>query len=77
MTVAFSDKGLAFLKDMATPLAVDSMNDAADIIAKELARGPSPNITPEQWARHLAWVIGFDRLIADRKAIRRVVELLA
>jgi len=72
----FNEKGVAFIHERTRPLAVNSMEDAAAAIAFALAKGPSPSITPEQWARHLAWIIGFDDLIDDRKALHAVTSLL-
>lgn len=72
----FNDEGVRYIHERTRPLAVNSMDDAETTIAKALARGPSGNTTPEQWARHLAWIIGFDALIDDRKAIQSVTKLL-
>lgn len=59
------------------PLAVDSMDAAAEVIAKQIAKGKSESTTDEAWARHLAWVIGFDALIDDRKRLRDLSSFMA
>lgn len=69
-------EGVRFVHGRVRPLDVDSMDKAAEVIAKEIARGPSEGTTPESWARHIAWVIGFDTLIDDRKAIRSITSLV-
>jgi hypothetical protein len=66
--------GIKAIHDLSRPLAVDSMDRAAEVIAKEIARGPSPSTTPESWARHIAWVIGFDALIEDREKVRAITQ---
>lgn len=65
----------AFIREVHTrsrPLNVDSMDAAALVLAREIAKGPLTDIDPETWARHLAWVLGFDALIDDRKALHHL-----
>ncbi len=53
---------------LSRPLAVYSMDEAASVIAKALdARREDDN---EAFGRHLAWLIGFDALLSDRKRLR-------
>lgn len=68
--------GVALVHRCTRPLAIDTMDAAAEAIAKHIARGPSSSTTPEAWARHLAWVIGFDTLIDDRKRIHGVTQFV-
>lgn len=72
----FNENGVRFIHERTRPLAVDSMDAASEAIAAALAKGPSGSPTPEQWARHLAWIIGFDALLDDRKAINKITSLI-
>lgn len=58
------------------PLHVDSMDKAAEVIAKAIAEMKSTS-EPETFARHLAWIIGFDALIADRERLRDLSSFMA
>lgn len=69
-------RGIAFVHARTGRMAVNSTDDAEKVLVREIARGPAPGTTPEEWARNLAWIIGFDTLIGDRTAIRNVVELV-
>lgn len=75
-------RGLQFVHDKSRPLHVYDMAQATEVIAKAIAdlieRGG--NLADEQvrtaQARHFAWLIGFDTLVADRKALHAVVDLI-
>lgn len=62
---------------LSRPLAVNTMDDAARVLAKEIEKGMGRDQSPEEWARHLAWIIGFDALLDDRASVQRIVEVVA
>jgi hypothetical protein len=68
--------GVRFVHERTEPLAVDSMADAEAVLLKELEKGRDQELDRGAWARHLAWIIGFDRLLEDRKAIHQVTSLV-
>lgn len=72
----FNKEGVRFIHERTRPLSIDSMDAASEALTLALAKGPSASTTPEAWARHLAWIIGFDALIDDRKAVYSVTSLL-
>jgi len=73
-----NSKGVRFIEAHSRPLEIDSLDRAQEVLATAIAKGPaSDKITPEQWARHLAWIIGFDDLVKDRKTVFQFVEKLA
>lgn len=57
-------------------LAVSTMDQATEVLLKEITRGPATGTTPEAWARHLAWVIGFDTLVDDRKRLAELTSFM-
>lgn len=52
------------------PLAINSMDEASETIAKALRERTNGQDDNDKFARHLAWIIGFDTLINDRKRLR-------
>lgn len=72
-------KGVGFVHDKTRPLAVYSMEEAAAAILKQLPDVAQADTQKklEDLARHIAWLIGFDTLIDDRKAIHHVTSLVA
>jgi hypothetical protein len=68
-------KGIKFVHEHTQPLAVNTMDAAAEVIrnniAKKIAEGKDTKFAVDspEFARHLAWVIGFDALVDDRKAV--------
>jgi hypothetical protein len=75
-------KGIKFIHDRATPMAIDTMDAAGAAIARAIAqrderiKAGEPRTTDEavQFGRHCAWLIGFDHLIDDRIAIREFTD---
>jgi hypothetical protein len=82
MEMKMNDRGIKFINDRTAPLAVDTMKCAAEIILKEIEKREERIATgreletdrTEAFGMHIAWVIGFDALIDDRKAIHHVTE---
>ena len=74
--MTINKKGVKFVHDGTRPLNIYSMDDAQDVIARAIEKGPPGSTTPLQWARHLAWLIGFDTLIDERKSIHSVTSLI-
>lgn len=80
----FNDEGVRYIHERTRPLAVDSIDEAAkqiDVaIKKGLDRRVPVNFSDADerlaYARHLAWIIGFDALIDDRKAINKITSLI-
>lgn len=76
-------EGIRFVHNKTRPLQIDSMDAAAEAIASALTRKNVAEMdlsTPEKvasFARNLAWIIGFDAMINDRKAIHAVTSLVA
>lgn len=68
--------GIKTIHDLTRPLAVDSMKAAQEALAKAIAKGPSSSTSPESWALHLAWIIGFDALVEDRAKIRAITQYM-
>lgn len=70
--------GVRFVHKRTQPLAVPSMNYAEQAIAKELKkRGlmtDESDADRVNFARHLAWIIGFDTLTEDRAAIHELTS---
>ncbi len=71
-----NDKGLNFIAQRVRPLGVNTMEQAVEGLTKHIAMGPPPTTTPESWARHLAWVIGFDTLVEQRTQIHEFVSMV-
>lgn len=77
-----NDKGIKFIHERTRPLAVATMDHAAEAIGKELAKRderakagrPLETDAPEQFGRHLAWIVGFDALTEDRAAINHITD---
>ena len=80
-----NEKGIKFIEERTRPLAVATMEHAAEVLAKELqkrderigAGKPLKTDTPADFGRHLAWIIGFDTMTDDRAAIHNVVDKVA
>jgi len=82
----FNKKGVQRLHALTTPLAVNSMSDAAEAISKRLEQAliaDSPRhvdmadpVERLKFAQNLAWLIGFDRLIEDRNEIHEITSLI-
>lgn len=71
-----NDEGVRFIHERCGPLNVNSMDDAATLITKELRRQRERNTSDADLGRHLAWVIGFDTLIEQRNQIRQFTSLI-
>jgi hypothetical protein len=80
-----NQKGMKFVEERTRPLAVATMDRAAEVIGKELAKRderakagrPLETDVPEKFGTHLAWIVGMDALLEDRAAIHNVVEKVA
>lgn len=80
----FNDEGVRYIHQRTKPLAVDSMDEAAKQIDVAIKKGldkqnPVDFFNDEEradYARHLAWIIGFDHLIDDRNAINKITSLI-
>lgn len=79
-------KGIKFVEEKTRPLAVMTMDHAAEVIGKALAERDAriaagkplaTDTDAEAQGRHFAWLIGFDALTDDRKAIHNVVDKVA
>jgi hypothetical protein len=80
-----NQKGIKFIHNMTRPLAVATMEAAAEAIANALegnAKGPGKSLNIEDdderqaLALHLAWLIGFDTLTKERAEIHRHTSML-
>lgn len=67
-------KFMSEVSERTRPLAVDSMEEATRVIAKAIATGK--DMDTDAFARHLAWLIGFDALIDDRKALHHAASFM-
>lgn len=75
--MTINQKGINRIYHLSRPLAVNTMDEAARVLGKEIEKGMGRDQSPEEWARHLAWVIGFDALVEDRALIHSTVEYIA
>lgn len=74
-----NQKGIKFIHERSRPLAVDSMDAAGEAILRALEKHVKGEFDPlplESFARHLAWIIGFDALVEDRAAVREFTDKL-
>lgn len=76
-------KGIRFVHERTTPMHIDTMEKAAEAIGRairerdaRIAEGKplTTDQDPVKFGRHCAWLVGFDHIIDDRKAIRDFVE---
>lgn len=79
-----NQKGIKMIHDESRPLAVSSMNQAMEVIAKAIAIDVVQNKRfnledhdeRESYCKHLLWLVGFDALIRQRDNIHAFVDKL-
>lgn len=70
-------KFLREVEHRSRPMAVDSLDDAIRVLAKNIAANPgAPTAEELGRATHLAWVLGLDGFFADRHRLRELVSFM-
>lgn len=69
-------EGVRFVHQRSRPLDVYSIERAAEVIDKAIADAKEEPPESEGIGRHIAWLIGFDTLIDDRKEIQKLTSLV-
>jgi hypothetical protein len=80
----FNATGIKFINDRTKRLEVDSIEKAAEVLFEAIEKrdariregNPLSTDTTIDFARHLAWITGFDALVEQRAEIHHITSKL-